>query len=161
MIDHIGMNQKVNFEIPFSPKYPAKGAVTLTDGVGGYEDYHYNWLGWEGTDMTATVAFDSVITFSVLKCNFLEDQKSWIFLPADVQFYYSTDNVNFKFLGNRKGTEPVANKNANIETFSVAKKEFIKARYIKVVARNFKTCPKWHIGAGNPCWIFCDEIVVE
>jgi hexosaminidase len=35
-----------------------------------------------------------------------------------------------------------------------------KARYIKVRAKNPGVCPPWHEGAGEPCWLFADEIVV-
>jgi hypothetical protein len=33
-----------------------------------------------------------------------------------------------------------------------------KTRYIKIVAVNRGPCPDWHLGAGNPTWIFADEI---
>ena len=36
-----------------------------------------------------------------------------------------------------------------------------KARYVKVVAKNQGNCPDWHVGEGQPAWIFADEIVVE
>ncbi|MBK8846620.1 MAG: DUF4838 domain-containing protein [Bacteroidetes bacterium] len=94
MRDHIAMNKIVQFEIPFSAKYPAKGAATLTDGVGGYDDYHYNWLGWEGTDMIATIDLGEVRSIASLSCDFMEDQKSWIFFPESVQYYYSIDGKN-------------------------------------------------------------------
>jgi hypothetical protein len=33
-------------------------------------------------------------------------------------------------------------------------------RYFRVVARK-QLLPDWHAGAGNPAWIFADEIVIE
>ena len=36
-----------------------------------------------------------------------------------------------------------------------------KARYIKVIAKNQGVCPDWHVGEGQPAWIFADEIVIE
>jgi hexosaminidase len=36
-----------------------------------------------------------------------------------------------------------------------------KGRYIKVVAHTIGRCPAWHKGAGDPAWIFADEIVIE
>ena len=35
------------------------------------------------------------------------------------------------------------------------------ARYVRVVARGVDPLPEWHPGAGNPGWIFADEIIVE
>lgn len=158
---HLAMNKDVKFEIPFSAKYPAKGAATLTDGVGGYDDYHYNWLGWEGNDMIATFDLGEVKKIKQLSCDFMEDQKSWIFFPESVQYYYSADGKNFFPLGEKISCPaPQPDKRCNTKSFT--KSEFVAdARFIKIVATSLKTCPRWHIGAGYNCWIFCDEIVVK
>ena len=161
MIEHVAQDKKVTFEIPFSPKYPAKGANTLTDGTGGYQDYHYNWLGWEGEDMIATVDLGETKNISTISCDFMEDQKSWIFFPSHVEYFYSDNGKTFTPFGSVMCDAPQANKDANIKTFNVVHKTFSPARYVKVVAHNLKTCPRWHIGAGYPCWIFCDEIIVR
>jgi len=34
----------------------------------------------------------------------------------------------------------------------------VKARFIHVTAKSQGLCPDWHVGAGNPGWIFADEI---
>lgn len=161
MIEHLAMDKKVSFEIPYSEKYPAKGAATLTDGIGGYDDYHYNWLGWEGTHMTAIVDLGEIQNVNSVSCDFMDDQKSWIFFPSGVEYFFSTDGKDFISVGICKGEEPVPAKVFSTKTFEVKVKENLKARYIKVVATSLKTCPKWHIGALNNCWIFCDEIVVH
>jgi len=36
-----------------------------------------------------------------------------------------------------------------------------EVRYLRITAKNIKTCPDWHPGAGLASWIFCDEIVIE
>ena len=163
MIEHLAMEKVVTFEIPFSPKYPAKGAATLTDGVGGYDDYHYNWLGWEGTDMVAVIDLRELKNVNSISCDFMEDQKSWIFFPRTVSYFYSMDGINYLPFADAINCEaPQPTKTANTKTFaSQNDKSKINARYIKVVANNLKTCPRWHIGAGYNCWIFCDEIVVR
>lgn len=161
MIEHLAMDKKVSFEIAYSEKYPAKGAATLTDGIGGFDDYHYNWLGWEGTDMTAVVDLGTTQNINSVSCDFMDDQKSWIFFPSGVEYFYSTDGKDFISMGTCKGEEPVPAKVFSTRTFEVKAKEDVKARYIKVIATSLKTCPKWHIGALNNCWIFCDEIVVR
>jgi hypothetical protein len=33
-----------------------------------------------------------------------------------------------------------------------------KIRFIHVTATSSGACPDWHVGAGNPSWIFADEI---
>jgi hypothetical protein len=37
----------------------------------------------------------------------------------------------------------------------------VKARYVKVKARNFGPIPEWHPGAGYPSFIFIDEITIQ
>ena len=36
-----------------------------------------------------------------------------------------------------------------------------KGRYVRVVAESLLTNPEWHRGVGQPCWIFCDEVIVR
>jgi hexosaminidase len=35
------------------------------------------------------------------------------------------------------------------------------ARYIKVIAKNYGQIPEGKPGAGNPAWLFADEIKVD
>ena len=35
------------------------------------------------------------------------------------------------------------------------------ARYIRVLAQNYGDAPYWHHAAGQPSWIFSDEIIIE
>jgi hypothetical protein len=37
----------------------------------------------------------------------------------------------------------------------------LTARYVRVFARNLGTIPPWHPGAGDQCFIFVDEILIE
>jgi hexosaminidase len=37
----------------------------------------------------------------------------------------------------------------------------VAASKLRITARSLKVCPEWHRGAGQPSWIFIDEIVVE
>jgi hypothetical protein len=36
----------------------------------------------------------------------------------------------------------------------------LKARYVKVFAKNYGLLPKWHLGAGGQARIFVDEISI-
>ena len=37
----------------------------------------------------------------------------------------------------------------------------VKARYLKVKARNVGKAPGWHNASGLPVWIFADEVIVN
>jgi hypothetical protein len=34
-------------------------------------------------------------------------------------------------------------------------------RYVRLKAESLRVNPEWHRGVGQPCWIFCDEVVVR
>jgi hypothetical protein len=40
-------------------------------------------------------------------------------------------------------------------------KKGVTFRFLKVVARNTGVCPRWHSAAGQPAWLFAEEIVVR
>jgi len=37
----------------------------------------------------------------------------------------------------------------------------MRARHIRVKARNVGICPDWHLGARGKAWLFCDEIIID
>ena len=37
----------------------------------------------------------------------------------------------------------------------------IEHRFIKVIAKNIKKNPSWHLSAGEKAWLFTDEIIFE
>ena len=54
------------------------------------------------------------------------------------------------------------------QDYTIQTKDFIlrldrpvKARYVRVFAKNFGTIPDWHLGHGGEGFIFIDEIWVE
>ena len=69
------------------------------------------------------------------------------------------DGKVFKQLGLVENTVPADEYKPVIKDFEI--KIPLTARYIKIKASKFGTIPEWHIGAGNPSWIFADEIVIE
>jgi hypothetical protein len=34
-------------------------------------------------------------------------------------------------------------------------------RFVRVRVKNSGPCPSWHLGNGNPTWLFLDEIIIE
>ncbi|GIS54883.1 hypothetical protein Ct9H90mP29_19250 [bacterium] len=37
----------------------------------------------------------------------------------------------------------------------------IESRYIRIKGYNLDQCPDYHPGAGRPCWLFTDEIIIN
>jgi hypothetical protein len=81
-------------------------------------------------------------------------------MPQQVDFYTSSDGQNWRLAG-KVGTPVEATYPEPKTADFTAKTGGAKARYIKVLAHNIGPCPDWHKGAGDPAWIFADEIVIE
>jgi hypothetical protein len=160
MQDHLAANKSVQLSNPCSEKYAVGGANALTDGLKGINDYHFNWLGFEGTDMVATIDLGEEKAVSTIETEFFQETYSWIFLPVQVEYSVSSDGKDFKTVKTIKNEVPQEKGGIFIQPFNVGFKP-VKARFVRVTAKNMKTCPPWHNGAGFPSWIFCDEILVR
>ena len=90
----------------------------------------------------------------------LESQPSWIFLPTHVKVSFSEDGELFQ---NEKTVSLEDGERNGKPNRRVARLTGLKSsgRFVKIQAINRKTCPEWHVGAGEKAWIFADEIVVE
>ena len=143
-----------------SEKYPVGGSQALTDGLKGVNDYHFNWLGFEGPDLEAIIDLGIETEIHSIETSFLQDIQSWVFMPVEVNFFVSADKINFTLLKSMKPITPQNQSNAIVEDF-YAETDPVRARYIKVCGKNMGTCPTWHPGYGYSSWIFCDEVIVR
>lgn len=160
VINHRGVGKKIQFGIPPSPKYPASGPATLLDGVRGTEDYQMLWLGWEGTDMSATIDLDTLQEITSVGVDCLDDNQSWILFPEEIAVATSDDEKTFTDAGTIENPEvrkPVAKQT---KTFLLNLQHPVKARYVKVTAKNVRDVPAWR-GVQGLAWIFVDEIIIR
>jgi len=130
---------------------------TLIDGIkGDLERFGKNWLGFSGKDMVAVIDFEKPISFQKVALNTFNGISSWIYLPKKVELFSSLDGKTFKKI--REVNEATIQKNNGVidEVFSP-----LKARYLKVIVQHFGTIHDGQPGAGNPAWLFVDEIIVE
>ena len=90
---------------------------------------------------------------------FLQNAGSWIWLPEFVSFSISKDGKRFKKIEQLTHDIPLREYEPTIINFTAEVNQEIQ--FIRINAKNIETCPEWHPGAGNPAWIFIDEIVIE
>lgn len=151
---------------PPSPQYAAGDPSILLDSYRGTDDYRYNWLGFNGKDLAATVTVPVAVPDAALQkitsvsVQFLQDQQSWVFFPKKVMLEVSTDGKNFRRVRS-ENIEIVPDGKKSIRRINARLPEPEAIRAVRVTAENLKTCPAWHPCNGQPCWIFVDEIVVE
>ncbi len=160
-IEHLAIGKIPSLENKYNNKYSAGGEKALTDGKAGSLDlFDDRWMGFQGDDVIATLNMDKESDISEIKCNFLRNQNSWVFLPKSMTIEISMDGANFNEIFSEKFDSEIENKEAKILTVGKTGLDF-KAQYIRITAKNIGPCPAWHPGFGNDAWLFVDEIVVR
>ena len=145
MIIHKAYYKDVKILSKVSPKYSADGAKTLVDGLIGEANYYYNWLGFEGNEFEAVVDFKKKTEINSIRTDFLQEVKSWIWLPKVVEYFVSNDGKSFTKVGEVKNTIDEKKEGIFTEHF-ICKIKNIEARYIKIKTKSLIHCPRWHIG---------------
>lgn len=160
-IDHLASGRPVTVASPTNPRYSAGGDAALTDGLRGSAAYRGGeWQAYEGVDFEATVDLESIVEISQIKVGFLHRVGSRIFLPLSLEYAVSEDGESFEVVGtfdNEPGTE---SKPATRHYFD-QQVAGMRARYVRVRAKNFGDCPKGHWREGMPSILNVDEIIVR
>jgi hypothetical protein len=155
----IPANRSITLNSTYANQYSAGGGLALIDFIRGPHNFRTgSWQGYHGVDLDAVVDLGSIQLITGIETGFLQDIGSWIFMPLEVQYFVSNDGSVFQPVGTIINDVPEKNSGAIIKNFTL--NFSTKARFIKVLAKNRKTCPEWHVGAGEPAWIFADEIVI-
>jgi len=163
MIIHKAYQKDVEIVSKIDQKYFANGSKTLTDGIIGEANYYFNWLGFEATEFEAIVDLQNETEISLIRTNFLQEVKSWIWLPKKVEYFISNDGIDFRKVGKITKKADEHKKGIFTESFNLQLKN-ISAKYIKIKTKSLINCPKWHIGYNNgkgKAWLFIDEIIVK
>lgn len=160
-VSHDAAGCPVTFELPFDKKYDGGGKNALTDGKWGSHDHgDGRWQGFKEKDMTATIDFGRAIEVRTIRAAFLENTKSWVFLPREVVFSLSMDGSTFQTVATMREDGPAKITPPSIHDF-VSEVGGKPARYLRVHAASVRTCPEWHPGSGGSAWLFADEIQVN
>ena len=155
-------NYSINIKSKYNPQYHAGGPEGLLDGILGTENWRKgDWQGYQSQDFEAVVDLQEVKSITEISARFLQDQRSWILMPTKVEYYVSDDNVNFTYFGSVTNTlDPKIEENI-ILNFTSKESKQKRARYVKVIAKNFGKLPEWHQGFGGDAFIFVDEIIIK
>lgn len=148
-------------ERPRSERYGGGGAPVLTDGLRGSTfQFDGRWLGYEGDDLEAVLDLGKPLKIRKLSAGFLQNAGSRIFLPASVEFAVSENGGDFRAAGTAVNDRPPLSAEKAVRDFA-AEIPGLKARYIRVHAKNIGVCPEGHPSSGEKAWLLADEIIVE
>lgn len=144
-----------------NPKYPAKGAASLFDNILGADANDGTFLGYQGEHLTAVLDFGKMIEIKTVGAHYLENNAPWIFAPAAVQVWASTDAKKWVDCGRSGLPVNTSMQPAKTGIAQVKLARPTEARYIKIKVENLMKLPQWHPSAGDKSWVFVDEILVE
>jgi len=158
---HIANGKKVSYAVPFSPNYPAKEELTLTDGLVGsntkFRDGH--WQGFYGESLDVLIDLEEEQTINTIDVGCFQYNLSWILMPKSIRIYSSDDGINFEKLVSFQNTISPQKEGQFRHQYSLLCSA--RTRYIRLVAENFGILPDWHPAAGSQAWLFVDEIMIR
>ena len=156
---------KINLKSEYANQYNAGGDDALIDGIVGAEDFRTGtWQGYFDADLVAVVDLGKVDNKEgKITVNFLEDQRSWIFLPIEVDCLVSSDGKSFRSLGKYNDLNTKEKEDVSVQNYVFKYPPRFKVRYIKVIAKKLGILPKWHLGYKHDgrSWLFVDEIQIK
>ena len=142
-------------------RYTHNGAPTLTDGLKGGDIYSSNeWLGFYTDNAVAVIDLGEKTSVSKVGTHANVDMGAWIMGCAGFQVAVSDDGKNYRQVLDKDYPMPAETNLKGIETYEESF-EPVEARYVKVTVKRFQSLPKGHAGAGQPPFLFIDEIMVD
>ncbi|NNK28164.1 MAG: glycoside hydrolase family 92 protein, partial [Flavobacteriaceae bacterium] len=161
----IDPNLSIKLETDYANQYNAGGIDALIDGILGAKDFRTGtWQGYHDTDLIASIDLGSLKLVNLVSVNFLQDQRSWIFYPTEVQCFGSKNGKDFVPIPNESTKIDAVTPSETIDikevSFGPIGKEY---RYIKIVAKTVGQLPEWHLGYEHDgrSWLFVDEIRIN
>ena len=161
----IDPNIKIKLQTSYANQYNAGGDNALIDGILGTKDFRTGtWQGYWNEDVIATVDLGKTsVENGSVEVNFLEDQKSWIFLPSELECLVSTDGVKYNSIGNYSINNTQQNDIIKTKEYTFNYSSSLKVRYVKLIAKKLGELPTWHLGYPHDgrSWLFIDEIQIK
>lgn len=156
-------NVSLDLQSTYANQYAAGGPFSLIDGITGGNEYRTgDWQGFWEQDVIAEVSFKEARVIATVGVNCLSDMKSWIFLPEEIIFEVSTDGINFTAIKPIKVEEELEKDMfPHRKSFTSSTNSAAPLKSIRLRVKPTATCPDWHLGVGNPTWLFLDEITFE
>lgn len=151
---------KIDIKNPYVNQYSGGSENALIDGIRGNSDFRTgSWQGYFDADVDVSIDFKEKKEIHGVYLSVLQDVKSWIWFPKEVVFMMSKNGKDWFPLRTVKNYEST-DKFGNFLQEIGFEKDF-STRYLKIIAKNNGPCPEWHPGAGNPSYIFADEIIIK
>jgi hypothetical protein len=142
-------------------QYTAGGDVSLIDGLRGTPNWRVgSWQGYQDADLDAVIDLGEVRRLSGAGGGFLQDVRSWIWMPAELVIEVSTDGKSYRRVAASTNTVGVDDYRLQMHDW-IAGFEAVDARWVRILARKPGPIPAWHPGHGSEMILFVDELILE
>jgi len=115
------------------------------------------WLAWEGKTINATLDLGAATKVTQISTRFMNSRGSWIHLPTRVEVLGSEDGKTFTRLGLQQNfnnsKEGALNVSFNLPPTTI--------KFLTFIADPVTIIPAGFAGAGNPSWLFMDELIIK
>jgi predicted alpha-1,2-mannosidase len=144
-----------------NPMYTAGGSDALIDGIKGTENWRAGeWQSYNGNDFEALIDLKKMKNVQQVKCHFLQDTRSWIWMPTKIEIFASKNGKDFVSVGTTQNKIDEKDETIQMASLQIGFTS-LKTRYIKIKAKNYGIIPAWHLGAGNTSHLFISEVEVK
>lgn len=161
----IKKNPDIQFELQskYSNQYAASGPAALIDGLrGGNEFRTGDYQGFYQQDVVGLITFKDARSISEVGVSYIRDHKSWIFAPSAIQVEASLDGKTYFVVAQKTLPAATATDKSPFKSeviIQLDNDKNLKYKYLKYTISNPGKLPSWHLGAGNPTWLFVDELL--
>ncbi|MBK9284395.1 MAG: GH92 family glycosyl hydrolase [Sphingobacteriaceae bacterium] len=155
-------NYSIRLKTAYNKQYTAGGADGVIDGIYGSENWRKGeWQGYQYKDFDCVIDLKKTIPVHHVSANFLQDSRSWILFPKQLEISISSDGKTFKKLESLSSDVDPKKEEIIIKKLKKSFEKSIQTRYIRIKAINFGELPEWHLGHGDGAFIFVDEIEIN
>lgn len=143
----------------FYAKLPAN---ILHDAVGGIPNFRSGtWLGFDNDTVWIDIQLPASQQINTVSISLLQDENSWIFLPAKTELFYRDINTdNWSSIAIQKHMHNEASPKTSVLQLLKLNKPILTEQ-LRLMLVNIDKIPEWHAAKGNNAWIFVDEVLVK
>lgn len=160
-VKHLGIGQDIKFLKKPSWRYGAETGAGLLDGIRGTDNFRDGkWSGFQGKDIMAEIDFKEATDVKQISFSYINEPGAWILPPKSVSIYTRVKDGNYQLILEQDLSDLLQKPNHKKGDIALAF-EGNQIVAIKIVIENYKTLPANHDYAGEECWLFVDELVIE
>ena len=159
--DAIEHDWQIDIESVPNSQYTAGGPDALIDGRRGHDEWRKGmWHGYQAHDFEAVLNLGEPTPVRAAGAGFLQDMRSWIWMPVELIVDVSVDGETFRPAG-RAGHDVPDDEEGIFLRDLMVELDGQPIRALRFRAPYYGVIPDWHPGAGGEAFIFIDELIVE